>query len=114
MNEFIKPHHEPDLEVEVSLFPTSEGGRKHPLWQGCRLPHDFGNPDGFNDGMYQFLGEPPSPGSSQKAILWLLAPEMNSGRFNIGFEYKIWDGRFIGRGKITRIINPILRAVTEP
>ena len=56
--EFTRPTHEPDLEVELSLFPTDQGGRKYPLWQGCRIPHDFGLPDEMNDGMYEFVNAP--------------------------------------------------------
>jgi hypothetical protein len=109
MSEFTKPNREPDLEVELYLLPTNAGGRKHPLWQGCRLPHDFGLPDEINDGMYEFIGEPPSPGNSQRAYVWLLAPERNRGRFYEGFSYRVWAGGFIGNGKIVCVINPILK-----
>ena len=108
MSEFKKPNRDTDLEVELYLLPTEQGGRKKPLWQGCRLPHDFGLPEEFNDGMYEFLGEPPRPGGSQKAHIWLLAPERNQGRISQGFEFRVWAGGFIGHGKVIRIINPLL------
>jgi hypothetical protein len=110
MNDFKRPEQEPDLEVEVTLLPTEAGGRKHALWQGCRLPNDFGLPGEMNDGMYEFLGEPPNPGASQTARVWLLAPERNRGRIYEGFEYRLWEGRLIGNGKVIRVINPLLRA----
>jgi hypothetical protein len=113
MSDFRRPNREPDLEVELSLLSTDEGGRKHPLWQGCRLPHDFGLLDEMNDGTYEFTGEPPDPGNSQRAYVWLLAPERNQGRIYDGFEYRIWDGHFIGHGKVIRAINPILRVDAE-
>lgn len=113
MSDFKRPTQEPDLEVEITLLPTDEGGRKHQLWQGCRLPHDFGLAEELNDGMYEFAGEPPSPGSSQKAYVWLLVPERNRGRFYEGFEYRIWEGHFIGSGRVFRVINPILRIDIE-
>ena len=37
MMQFTRPTQEPDLEVELTLFPTDQGGRKYALWQGCRL-----------------------------------------------------------------------------
>jgi hypothetical protein len=113
MNEFKIPKQAPDLEVELSLFPTDQGGRKQPLWQGCRLPHDFGLPEEMNDGMYAFDGEPPEPGATQRAKLWLLAPERNQGRLYVGFEYLIWEGRTIGKGRIIEVINPLLRSHAE-
>ena len=45
---------------------------------------------------------------NQKAYVWLLAPERNRHRLSKGFEYRIWDGRFIGQGTILKVINPIL------
>ncbi|NMG04875.1 hypothetical protein [Azoarcus taiwanensis] len=97
----------------MDLLATDKGGRKLPLWQGCRLPHDFGLPEELNDGMYEFLGEPPHPGSTQKALIWLLAPERNQGRLYQGFEFRAWEGHIIGKGKIVRVLNPILRADAE-
>lgn len=113
MSEFKRPNREPDLEVELYLFPTEKGGRQNPLWQGCRLPHDFGLPDEMNDGMYEFLDAPPHPGSNQKAYVWLLAPERNQGRVSQGSEFRVWDGRFIGQGRVMHVVNPILRAEAE-
>lgn len=110
MSEFKRPARPPDLEVDISLLATEAGGRTLPLWQGCRLPHDFGLPDEFNDGMYEFLGNPPAPGESQRAMIWLLAPERNAGRLCEGFEFKAWESRFIAQCKIIRVVNPILSA----
>ena len=107
---FHRPSSKPDLEVELFLFETSAGGRDQPLWQGCRVPHDFGHQGGFNTGVYEFADAPPQPGETAKALLWLLAPEVNAGRLRDGFVYQIWDGRFIGRGTILRILNPILES----
>lgn len=113
MSDFRRPDREADLEVEVTLLPTNEGGRKQPLWQGCRLPHDFGLPGEMNDGMYEFIGAPPHPGESQKASVWLMAPERNRGRIRDGYEYGLWEGRFIGKAKVIRVINPMLRSDDE-
>jgi hypothetical protein len=108
---FKRPDREADIEVELSLLDTAAGGRKFPLWQGCRLPHDFGLPDEWNDGMYEFVGDPPTPGAKGTAKVWLLAPDRNRGRFDVGFKFRVWDGRrWIGDGRITAVLNPELRS----
>ncbi len=109
--EYKRPDRDPDLEVELSLFGPDAGGRDRPLWQGCRVPHDFGHSDGYNTGMYEFSHTAPSPGETCTALVWLMAPEVNAGRLCPNFEYKIWDGRFIGQGTILKILNPILASV---
>jgi len=108
MQQFNRPDHSPDLEVEVHLYPEEISGRKAPLWQGCRLPHDFGLPDEFNDGMYEFIVAEPSPGEVQGAVVWLLAPERNAGRLYEGFEFRAWDNKFIATCKVLRVLNPSL------
>jgi hypothetical protein len=107
--EFKRPERPPDLKVELSLLPTNDGGRTYGLWQGCRLPHDFGLPDEMNDGAYEFLHAPPLPGKTAEAYVWLLAPERNKGRLYEGFEFRVWEGRFVGIGKIVEVTNPALR-----
>ena len=108
MSDFKRPDREPDLEVEISLLSTEEGGRKQPLWQGCRLPHDFGLPNEINDGMYEFLGKPPGPGETQIARVWLLAPERNAGRLHVGFEFRAWERVFFAHCRVIKVLNPVL------
>lgn len=113
MHEFSRPPRDPDLEVELRLLPTESGGRAKALWQGCRMPHDFGFPDELNDGLYEFAGDPPAPGASQKAYVWLLAPDRNFGRFEPGFEFSIWESRTIGTGRILRVLNATLAVAAQ-
>lgn len=113
MTEFTRPVKAPDLQVELHLLSTESGGRSKALWQGCRVPHDFGLPGEFNDGMYEFIGDPPVPGATQRAFVWLLAPERNYGRFAQGFEFSIWDGRTIGTGRITQVLNASLAVAAQ-
>ncbi len=77
------------------------------------MPQDFGLPGELNDGLYEFTGNPPEPGGSQQAHVWLLAPDRNAGRIYEGFEFRIWEGHFIGQGKVLRVINPILQCSAE-
>jgi hypothetical protein len=104
-----RPERAPDLEVELRLFPTEESGLNRSLPQGCRLPNDFGLEAEMNDAMYIFRVDPPSPGGTAKAELWLLVPERNAGRLREGSRFYPWHMRLIGEGTVLQIINPDLR-----
>jgi len=111
MAKFTRPNRSPDLEVELHLLPTSQGGLRRPMCSGRRVPHDFGLPDEMNDGMYEFPdGGALEPGGTGRAFVWLLAPEQNAGRFAPGFTFRIWEVRWVGRGKIVRVLNADLVA----
>ena len=108
--DFRRPDRDPDLEVEISLLHTEQGGPKLPLLSGIRVPHDFGLSDELNDGMYEFpRGGVLHPGMTGRAFVWLLAPERNTGRFSPGFEFKIWNGGWVGKGRILRVLNDQLK-----
>ena len=109
-----RPDREPDLEVELRLFSAEEGGLHRPLHQGCRLPNDFGVPGEMNDGMYIFKADPPGPGETALAELWLLVPERNAGRLYEGFKFFPWHMRLIGEGIVQTVVNPELRSETGP
>jgi hypothetical protein len=104
-----KPERPPDLEVELRLFSTEEGGLAHSLPQGCRLPNDFGLEGEMNHGMYIFKGDPPDPGETRLAELWLLIPERSAGRLQAGSKFYPWHMRSIGEGIVRKVINPVLR-----
>lgn len=107
-----RPDRLPDLQVELRLFATASGGPQQPLPQGCRLPNDFGLPGELNDGMYIFNADPPGPGQTALAELWLLAPERNAGRLYEGFKFFLWNGRLIGEGIVRKVVNPDLSSQT--
>jgi hypothetical protein len=106
-----RPDRPPDLEVELRHYSIEEGGLKGPLLQGCRLPNDFGVPGEMNDGMYIFKADPPGPGETASAELWLLVPEQNAGRLREGFKFFPWHMRLIGEGTVQTVVNPELRSV---
>lgn len=63
----------------------------------------------MNDGMYIFKGDPPAPGEIGLAELWLLVPERNAGRLQMGSKFYPWHERLIGEGTVREVINPVLR-----
>jgi hypothetical protein len=105
-----RPAHPPDLEVELRRFFTDDEALSRPLPQGWRTPNDFGLPGELNDGMYIFKGNPPGPGETALAELWLLAPERNSGRLYEGYKFVPWPLGKIGEAIIRTVVNPILRS----
>ena len=102
---YVRPRRPPDLKVSITLLTTAEGGRKFRLWQGCRLPNDFGIPGEANDAMYEFSGSAPEPGTSAEAVIWLLAPERNLKRLHPGFKFRLLEGKCIGTGTILQVLN---------
>jgi len=114
MKHFRRPDRDPDLEVELSLLETEQGGPKHHLLAGIRIPHDFGLHDELNDGMYDFpRGGALRPGETGRAFVWLLAPERNAGRLSPGMEFRVWNGGWIGKGRILQVLNDGLKTHDE-
>lgn len=105
-----RPDRPADLEVELRLFASEESGLLTALPQGCRLPNEFGVQGEMNDGMYIFQHDPPGPGETGIAELWLLVPERNSGRLHEGSKFYPWHMKLIGEGTVRRVLNPILRS----
>jgi hypothetical protein len=64
--------------------------------------------------MYIFKGDPPGPGETALAELWLLAPERNAGRLCEGYKFIPWPLGKIGEGIIRTVVNPALRSDVGP
>ena len=111
MPEFKRPPREPDIEAEITVKLTSEGGRKSPMFSGYRPNHDFGVEGMLNDAMHEYPENGSiSPGEKGKANIWFLAPEYQVGRLFIGMEFTVQEGaRLVGMGKITRVVNESLQ-----
>ena len=108
---YRRPERPPDIEAEVTLFATQQGGRKHPVFSGYRPIHDFGIPDVMNDAQHEYPEKHRlSPGEIARALLWFLWPDGQAGRLYPGFEFTVQDGgHIVGRGKILRVLNDGLR-----
>ena len=103
--EYKRPPGPPDFEATVFAIATGDGGRKHPFVSGYRACHDLGLGE-LNDAQHEYPDGPVAPGSSGRALLWLLAPERQAGRLLVGLEFTVQEGRrHVGRGRITRILN---------
>jgi hypothetical protein len=51
---YKRPPREPDLEAEITFFPTSEGGKTKPVTSGYRPSHDFGLAQELNDAQHEY------------------------------------------------------------
>src|SRR5262245_49081994 len=98
---------EPDFEAHIRFLTAREGGRREPIHSGYRPNHDLGLP-WLSDARHEFIGrEWVAPGEAVTARLFLLSPELAVGRLFVGMEFTVQEGpRVVGRGRITRVLNP--------
>lgn len=107
-----RPPHPPDIEADISYLSTGSGGKSRSVRSGYRPNHDFGLAGILNDAHHEYVGvESVAPGTTARALLWLLAPEYQTGRFFPGFKFKVQEGnRVVAHGVIVNVVNPMLRA----
>ncbi|MGM5630594.1 hypothetical protein O2K51_06780 [Apibacter raozihei] len=96
----------PDLEAEIYYFKEEEGGRKTAIANGYRGQFFYNDKDW--DAPQNFINkETCQPGESIKVFLTTLNPVFHFGNFFMGKTFLIREGnRTVGKGKITRILNP--------
>jgi hypothetical protein len=108
---FTRPIPPPDLEAEIVFLPSSQGGRSTAVRSGYRPMHDFRHPDGLFDAIHEY----PDvywvlPGETARAHLWFVRRELLAGRIPVGGRFTVQEGlRVIGNGRVTRVMNDVLR-----
>src|SRR5438105_15412009 len=105
---------DPDFEARIRFLSTAEGGRKDPIRSGCCQSHDLGLV-GLNDATHEYVDQEwVSPGDSVHTRLWLISPEMQARRLFVGMRFTIREGaRVIGRGQVTKVLNPQLERIDD-
>lgn len=100
---------DPDVEAEITLLSTAEGGRSAPAWSGYRPGHAV-REDYVTTGVHHYIGcEKVSPGETVRGTITFITPEAYPNCLWIGREIDIQEGsRIIGRARITRIFNAML------
>ena len=100
----------PDLEAEISLLASEQGGRAGPAKSGYRPNHDFGIEGTLNDAAHEYLGQEwLAPGETAIAHIYLLSPQYQAGRLHQGFKFTVQEGRkIVGRGVVTKVLNAAL------
>ena len=101
----------PDIEAEITLLPTIEGGRHTVALSGYRPTHDFDLSGMLNDAVHEYIGcDSIAPEASAKANMWFLAPDHQVERLYPGFKFTVQEGsRIVGYGVITKVFNEVLR-----
>jgi translation elongation factor EF-Tu-like GTPase len=105
------PYHRPprpaDLEARIAYRPTDAGGRKTPVCSGYRPDHDFGLTGELHCALHEYLERRcVEPGTDAKALLWLLAPEVQRGRFYPGLRFTVQEGaKVVGHGEVVTVLN---------
>jgi elongation factor Tu len=99
----------PDVEAEITLLPTAEGGRQGPAFSGYR-PHHKVRADYLTTGIHQYLDcAEVFPGQTVRGTITFITPEVYPHCLWVGRVIDIQEGsRVIGRACITRIINALL------
>ena len=103
---------EPDVEAEITLFPTEAGGRQGPAFSGYRPGHKVRD-DYITSGEHQYIGRAElAPGETALGTITFLSPEAYPHCLWVGREIDIQEGsRVLGRARITKIYNAILAKV---
>jgi hypothetical protein len=104
---FVRPPREPDLEALIGALPTEDGGRRTPMLSGYRPSHDFRLSGELDDATHEYpdTGQV-APGETERAKLWLLAPDRQIERLFAGKLFTVQEGpRVVGNGRILRVIN---------
>lgn len=100
---------EPDVEAEITLFPTEAGGRGSPVSSGYRPAHKV-HDHYLTTGTHHYIGrETLAPGETTPGTITLLTPEAYPHCLWVGCEIDIQEGsRVVGRARITKVHNLLL------
>jgi translation elongation factor EF-Tu-like GTPase len=101
---------DPDVEAEITLLSTADGGRKTPAVSGYRPGHKV-REDYITSGTHHYVGRDElSPGETTPGLIAFITPEAYPGCLWVGKVIDIQEGsRVIGFARITKILNSTLR-----
>lgn len=100
----------PDVFADIYFFSTAEGGRKTPISTDIlKCPMVLGDKY-FESGLLLEGFGLIAPGQHVKNIpIKFLSPELLHKLIFTGAKFKLWDGRIVAEGKITKVCwsNPL-------
>ena len=99
----------PDVEAEITMFSTAEGGRSGPAFSGYRPQHKVRD-DYLTSGIHQYFDcDQVLPGQTVRGTITFMTPEAYPHCLWVGRVIVIQEGgRVLGRARITRIMNALL------
>ena len=99
-----KPTWAKDIEAEITLLTTEEGGRQGPAFSGYRPQFYY---DGHDwDAVHSYIGvESVYPGQTVMAYLSFVSPQYHVGKLYPDKEFLLRKGqRVVGKGRVTKIL----------
>jgi elongation factor Tu len=106
----MRPPRQPDIEAEVTLLATAEGGRSTPAKSGYR-PNHLVFPDYLTSGHHEYKDkEQVLPGEPAITEIWFLTPDQYPKSMRVGKVIRVQEGsRLVGHAKVLKIYNEVLR-----
>jgi translation elongation factor EF-Tu-like GTPase len=103
---YRRPVRPADLEVRVSYLSTDVGGRKTPVRSGIRPIHDFGFGE-LHGAQHEYPEQDwVKPGTSAKALLWLIAADALKARLYPGLKFTVQEGgKVVAQGEVVAVLN---------
>ena len=108
------PHRSPDIEADVWLLPTEEGGKTKPALSGYRPQHLIME-DYQTSGEHQYPDSGQiNPGGKGIANIWFISPEVYPKTLWVGREIEVREGSWlVGWARVTKVFNPDLESETK-
>lgn len=99
----------PDVEAEITLLATEQGGRQSPALSGYRPAHKVRD-DYLTTGIHAYFDcDQIRPGQTVLGSITFITPEAYPHCLWVGREIDIQEGsRVVGRARITKILNSVL------
>lgn len=103
-----------DVEAEITLVPTEQGGRRYPVSTGFRPQFHYDGQDWDAHHEYPDV-QWVYPGQTARVFLQFLSPASHLNRLSVGMTFQLREGpRTIGHGRITKILNLSESAAKNP
>lgn len=95
---------EPELVVDLNLYPTERGGRRLPISLGwgspCTIQSEMGSGWVGYDGWPLLRGDPIYPGETRRVGYVFLSGERAVEYLRSADKFYIWEGRIVGEANI--------------
>lgn len=90
------------LVADVTLYATSEGGKKIAMRPGFGCPcfASKSEPLGGFDGWPKLEDTPMEPGEKRRLEFFFLSGEVAAEAFRNAGKFYLWEGRFIGEAEV--------------
>jgi translation elongation factor EF-Tu-like GTPase len=93
-----------DVEVELTLLPTADGGRRSAAAQGYRPQFYYNNGDW--DANYEYEVNDVPLGERVSALLTFFSPHEHRGKVFVGMPFLLREGnRVVGYGRVTALLD---------